>query len=501
MAGFSYPYKLLEAVQLNFHFTLREADEQSITQWCSNAANAATVVTTRESARRQSAVTRALLRVAHVDDSSVQFTTSYRLLPNLIIPLSTRLGRRERQPQPDKQTLPYDLSRTAFTLVFDMADSDEHVASRAPLSIDEVLNYHQQRVPGDDSAGSGGNDSVIVAFTALYPTAQLSSLQLMYRHGLIPSITVELAVQSDANMQMSGFHIIRPRLHFHQSTQPHSGAATEQRAVIEGQARATYVVAGSEVVGRCTADVSITARYSTELSGKFSLRMSGDCLSVMRMGDILTAATEQSTAQSTTTSTPSASSSSIITPPTPSSSCHTHPLSSHTILSYTVDSLLARQLPWLVLCDAPLVRTADETHAGQAEAWEERWNQLECCYRLGDHIISDVINHNVSLAVSPPSPSLSSSPAHFVLLSTTCQQQEDQFAQFQLRLVLPPQLPYTTDYAASEPLSLNRLLALFGMPSEAVPDSSSLVCSSREHASRWLFVLELTAVSYVWRGQ
>ena len=273
----------------------------------------------------------------------MHFSASYRLLPDLIIPLSARLIGSEQQQETVKRMYRRGFNRTSLMLVFDWTDAVPTAPPRPPLPVYDVLQYHRQRVSSGFKIATP--DSPLQEFISHCPTARLSSLLLVYSPAHSPPIKVEVVVQSDSDMQLRGFRIIQPRLR----CQLHSGTCSEQEAVIQGQAKSMYAVAGSEVVGECTDDVGITAGgYGWEGMVHLTLQMGVECLSsVMRMGDILTTGSEKAAALTTPSTSSASTSNATESPPSSTSlSSLSQPLSSHTILPWTLDSVLDSCLGW-----------------------------------------------------------------------------------------------------------------------------------------------------------
>ena len=448
-AGFHQQQHLLEEVHMSFEATLSEATEpltdQVMSATCfdsccgshaSRDADSDTATGAAGSHRTSpSDPPPTLPRVAqHIADQSVRLTTSFRLLPSLSLPLSLVLGSADDGAKRTAARVCPDADRYEKAVI--VFHTDHAFSSGSPpATLSDVLAYHRERdlaagVDGFDDTGSAkqlSEDSVFSAFLARHPTARVSSFALC----CVPShyyhpFRLQVGVQSDADMQLRGFHIVRPRLRF-VLHRPDSG---EQRSAIEGKASASYSIRGQEAEAvQVLVDVTFT-------TGQDPLLVKGDSLNVMRMADVLKAHISRERE-----------------PP---------PLTgSFTTLSWTLDSLLARQLPWLVPYDS---QEAEHEH------------RVTCSYALTNHAVCDVGYSNITLALIAPSSSSSASSALPVLLSRPTRHFDMELTQFQLSLSPQPTLrgnhPHTStaSTASTKPLmSFTQLLRLANLPVELVP--------------------------------
>jgi hypothetical protein len=128
--------------------------------------------------------------------------------------------------------------------------------------------------------------------------------------------------------------------------------------------------------------------------------VTGDCLNVMRMADVLAAnmqplVTDQSAASSAA----------------PSPSASAAPLSSFTVLPWAPDSVLAREFPSLVPFDTRTVPPCHDIHNEYTRAMGHSWNRVESTYNMHDHCIGAVTYPSltfglIDLSLSSSTPSL-----------------------------------------------------------------------------------------------
>ena len=379
--GFDHGRGMLDEVSISFTLTLQVAADEV-------------------RARFIAASNTAVPQLGQVHDSSARLSTSFSLLSNLAIPLSATLTMTDgRQRETADRLRPQELDRGEAVIVFEAA-ADFTLLSPSPLHLFDLLAFHRQRVMSASSESgtrliqeSFSNNSVFPAFLSHSPTVRLLSCVLCCSPWCSPQpVTFEVGVQSEASMQMRGFHIEQPRLRFLLN----SGGCYVEGAVIEGRAKAIYTVAGSEATVECCTDVSID-----KLNGGGSLVVRGDCLNVMRMGDILTANITTNIFQPALSS--SASS------PSAQSWLRPSERSSHTTLPWTLESLLARQLPWLRPQEPP---TLPSSMSGkQRAALSQDFNSLRIPYELSEHRFNEVAYRNLTLG-------LEDSSSQSVLLST-----------------------------------------------------------------------------------
>ncbi len=425
--GFNHRHGLFEAVHISFCITLSEAIESPITQLATEsgatdsplATASVTAAETRESSHLHEPALELLkmLRSVQVSDESVHLTTSFRVLPDLTLPLSARLGVTDGWKKDIAERMcPDEVSRGAVMMVFEMVNDSSHPLPQTWLDLSAVLRHHRQRVlaGGDDGCNEPPSQeqhrpfSVFPAFLSHCPTPQLTSFTLICAPMSHWQAWFQVEVQSHTDMQLRGFHLVRPLLRFHL----HSRACGVSSSEITGQVQATFTVAGSEVPVACCTDVIIDG----DLPHPF-LTVTGDCLSVMRMADILTA----NMAPPPDTTLSSASTSIATSPPPLSapSSPQPLPLSSHTALPWTLEAMLSRQLPWLVPSVPPVMPPEGEMKAEQIAAFNKDWNRVRCAYDFHAHHVVAVTYHSLTLLLVDPSSEsspLSAVPAVSVLL-------------------------------------------------------------------------------------
>ena len=220
----------------------------------------------------------------------------------------------------------------------------------------------------------------------------LSSFALTYVPGDNYPVTLDIRVQCTSDVQLRGFHIVQPRLRVRL-------AGREVKSSIEGRAVARYSVVGSEAVGESSTDIIVDERGA---------RMSGECVNVMRMTDVLKQNMEPYTPHSTAISCSNYPLSSA--QPSSSSSSSPTELSSYTSLPWTLDSTLARQLPWLTPCNPPALLSVAALAAAQRRAPAgAEWNKLLFLYDWAAHNISQLSFTDLAFGMSDPSSSPSTS--------------------------------------------------------------------------------------------
>ena len=355
-----------------------------------------------------------------------------RLLPSLTLSIRTQLY--EIHTREATVLRVYD-ERGAQTAVFEAErDSDiDALPAQLSISVADVLAFHEQRVlvahQGKKKRPQprSKQELSLDAFLALCPAARLESCAADFNN------TVTVRVQSTTDVQLRGFHIVRPQLRL--SLWIYNGYSPWS-INFDGQGRAAYTLSDGDPPVECCADVSMT-------NGP-DMRLSGDCLSVMRMGDVLTA--------------------SFLLPAS-------RQPSSLTALRNTLDFILSQQLPWLVPSSPP-VGDSDEQRQAAAEV---KWNQLDFSY---DHNLeySYVQYHDLTLDLIDCAPTASSpaAPPYRVLLDTPQPLQPNldrTWKPFRLR----PYVQFGTGLGGrgearlvgTTPLA--QLLRLLGMRAERVP--------------------------------
>ena len=433
-------------------------------------------------------------RLARVVDSTVRFTTLFSLCPSLAVSLSARLTTDdERQVEAAQRMCPNELYRNEVVLVFQTVDDSDVPLTSASLRVQDVLDHHRGRVwesvacrrqrllDAGYTVDSNVLDvqphslnSVCPAFLDLCSTVRLSSITLCYTL-LSQYVALEVEVQSEADVQLRGFHI-QPRLRFSLNNQ----TCSESQSVITGRAKAQYTTAGSERTVECCADVTIKALMEQE-----SMVLTGNCLDVMRMADILAAySDERSSSALPSSANPSAAN--VIEPSALS-------LSSTTLLRWTLESVLARQA--LVPRDPPAMP------ATEVEPHKSR-NSVTCSYDLASHRISQVRHRNLTLAFVDPSSSSSLSPTSaplFVLNAPHGPARTGDTMSFRLHHSYSQSEGAVDGYAAdfrsmstltSEHISLAHLLRIISMPGDQVP-------TALLHRTRFKSVMALLVVCTV----
>ena len=439
-AGFNHRHHMFDGdVSISFSLTLHQTNDGMVTK-LHNTSDATMPAN--------------LPRLARVDESSVQLTTSFRLLPSLTIPLAARLCLITNDPGDPK-------------VEFEVVHDSSNPLSHSPLQLPDVLDYHRERVMNSSDDGHRSHpgqeqyqrNSVFPLFASQCPTVHLSSFVLVFAPASYQLITLSVEVQSETNMQLRGFHLVQPRLQF----QLLDRLCGEQRSLIRGRAEATYTVLGSGTTNACSVDVSIKA-----LPGPDTMTVTGDCLNVMRVADILAANIGIPAPQSITSA---AFASCAASPPLTPTSLRPPPLSSLTTLPWTLESLLARQLPWLTPTDPP---TPPPERVRQHESIINNVNSLSCEYCVENHSIYAVGYRNLTFGLTPNLALTLSTSSITVLLSTRRPRRDGmEYAHFQLR----PFLYFHSegvlscqpaDSATLGLMSFTQLLTLIGLPTDTV---------------------------------
>ena len=235
---------------------------------------------------------------------------------------------------------------------------------------------------------------------------------------------------------------------------------------LQGQARATYTLAGSTEVLECRANLSVFVRARPHDA---RLAFDGDCRSMMQMADILAANCDQSR--------PSTSSANPLSLSPPSSA--PAPLSSFTALTCRpLETILAAQLPSLTPCNLPAGYSAEginEYRGMHGMHMPDLSNWLRCDYDERSHRIKVIASHNLTLSCVDPS--CPATPRLYMLLDSRWPEQgEDAFALYHVRLahVIRRQateriVPEDTFAASATPMSLSQLLSLIQLPVELLP--------------------------------
>ena len=329
----------------------------------------------------------ALPRLARVRDASVQLTTTFSVSPSFRVPLAGGFNPTdERSREVVHRILSRETGDTEpqlkgepFVLLLELVTDGSVPLPQSPLHMPDVLDLHRQRVLAASGYEFGsepsGWDSAVPAFVAHCPPARLSSFALWYRSTSKRSaVAFEVQVVSDTDMQLRGFHVVRPTLQL----QLHSGARREHLSVIRGPAQATYSTAGGERIAAVSTDITIGKLVQQTAL----VTVDGDPVNVMRMADILTTLAEKTASQ-----TPEAGSSCTSIAPPPSAPCPP------TTLRWTLDAVLARlsllpsRPPASLSSGQPkqVKRTRDEESAASNQL---PFNIVECKYSLSDHTIS-----------------------------------------------------------------------------------------------------------------
>ena len=429
-AGFEERHRLFDGMTIEFTLTVSAIDEHAIAPAIAPAIAAGADVG-------------GTVRRAHIEDASVRLTTNFSLLSSSFIPISARLGLSDAELKTTaKRLYPNEVWRGDAVIVFETSDTFE-AAQLPAIDPSAVLDFHRHRVL---AAGNEGHhnapseeqfsrDSVFPVFLSRCRRTHLSSFVLACAPSSHYSVAFEVTVQSSTDMQMRGFLLTQPSLRF----ELHNRACGEQSSIIRGRAKAAYTVTGSDVPVVCSADVRITA-----LTGQQSLVATGDCLSVLRMADIFVA-----------------HSNGEASPPTHSSV---------TALPWTLDAVLASQLPWLMPSSPPDM--PPEMSEEQRASFNKGWNQVSCDYHLEKHTISSVAYSNLTLAMqtSPSAPGLC------VLLDIPSSRRKGtRFTTLKFRPCLQfhyrrPGYSGEADITTVAPMPLSQLLDFIGMPNSLVPE-------------------------------
>ena len=426
-AGFD---RLLDAVSVSFTCTLTEADGTSL----SLLAAITITPTSASSILRQSTVP----RLALVDNTSVLVSAVYRLTADLTVSLpAARLGASEKNEEAAEQPRSETFNQGSATeIVFVSGDDARHTLLQSPLPLRHALDHHRQRVLADSRFSSKqdqhSRSSFLSDFSLLYPTVHLKGIVLRYAFDSNQSVRVDVKAQCGSDVQLRGLHIVRPLIRY----QLHNSACSEAFSIIEGQAHASYTVAGSAPAA-VSANIFITV---TGPRGSMRTTVLGDCLSVAMMGDILTANIDRSPHQPASSfAVPSITTS--IPPALP-------PLSSSTTLPWTLGAIVARLLPTL----KPSSRPQNS----------EAMNSIHCEYDFDRHTISQV-KYNLSFELADSGPSSSSSPSSTAMFQLASGRHDnipsDQFACFRL-------CPSLDSCPA---MSLAQLLRLLNLPTDRLP--------------------------------
>ena len=367
------------------------------------------------------------VRLVEVETESVQLSTSFRVLPSLVVPLRAGVGLADVRQEDIAMRLHSGLFEVGKPVVlFEMVVDSAHPLPASPLSVPDVVAYYQQqtlpRIDGHKSHDSRIaaaaaefklNTTLPFAFLSHSPTVHLSGFTLAYARSNRQPISCEVEVRAETALQLRGFHIAQPRLRVPLDRPTYR----ERESAILGSARATYTTPSSGTLVECCADVTI--HNGDSYVGAHPVVMEGDCLSVMRMADILAANTRKDVGDCTSASASSSASSSAAVP----LNSAPPPLCSFTALSWTLNSVLAAQLPCLRMSSPPAVPPGMEMKQWMKRnfmrgwnrvSWVERrqqgWNRVSCVYTLKAHSIDRVNCGKLSLSFidssSPSSPLL-----------------------------------------------------------------------------------------------
>ena len=483
-----------------------------------------------------------------VDDGSVQLTSSYRLLPNLTIPLSARLRTISERTKAAVQRMYTDESDAASSmLVFDMVDDAHHLRpGQSGFSLPAALAVHRQRVLDSfngvyaipTSVPQVDSHIILVPFASDYltrcPDNHLTSFMLCYPLSDYLPVSFELEVQSATDVQMCGFHLERPRLR----TQLRSRLCGEHSTTLHSDAVATHI-------STTAAGVSETVECRTEatmwdtgmLHPSVMLFFDGDCRNVLRMADILrhnsgaagSAAmfseemddqkTAEHSGKRTTrlqrkivsvrrqplktpspqppdalTAADTASPAAAHTPtdkfiPATTATVAPHstapltspraPRSSSTILSWTLESVLAAHS--LVPASAPFVQPssrppavgiAQDARARRLASERPRWNRVECSYNVDECTVNVLKFDNLTLAFSERSaPSSASAIPAPVVLNIQANVQRADLSTFQLSFRHVPS-SRAADHSGADTatlMPLRRLQCVINLPADLLP--------------------------------
>ena len=421
---------LRDEVHIRFTMMLSEADAQSIAQLKDDTPSSParqkrlkrlTTPSTPSTATTPPPPPPPPPRLATVDDPSVRLTTSFRLLADLTVPLSAGLGwEGGRSEAAVRRLCARQVARGDCVVVFDVAGDVDEAALQTVIRVSDIVPHHRQRLSA--VAKTGFTPSVPKPnLDDLCPTARLSSLVLLFAPASLSeqqATVAELEVQAESDVQLRGFHFVRPRLRFQ------LGSRDADFVDMAGVVRATFSCAGGEVAVEC-------AEASLGPTGVLTVK--GECVSVASFADILATQQRLQAPQPK----PSATSLPTATPP----------LSSCTALPWTLDGILARQLPHLVPCDS---LSTDEQSKAQCTAM----------YYLEQHAISQIMHRNVTLRFSDPLTSSSTTPPLSLQLNSPL-----------AGIGYSPSNLVTFNLTATTPMSLNQLLAIIKLPASLVPEA------------------------------
>ena len=448
---------LTEAVHVSFKLTLTA----TITASETDTVTAETTTVTPCGLAQPASSLSTLPLPARLAEDSVWLSTAYRLLPDLLIPLSAAPPLMEKS----------ELQAAAPVLRFEWCEADEP-PPHSSFRIVDVFEFHRQRLlaaqeeslcPADEQQAPLHSHP---RFFSLCPAVRLLSCSIRVEY----SPASQLAAGSSWRCNVRATYSCAAFMSFIRQCGSDCGAMQrlQQKSMsdLQGQARATYTLAGSTEVLECRANLSVFVRARPHDA---RLAFDGDCRSMMQMADILAANCDQSR--------PSTSSANPLSLSPPSSA--PAPLSSFTALTCRpLETILAAQLPSLTPCNLPAGYSAEginEYRGMHGMHMPDLSNWLRCDYDERSHRIKVIASHNLTLSCVDPS--CPATPRLYMLLDSRWPEQgEDAFALYHVRLahVIRRQateriVPEDTFAASATPMSLSQLLSLIQLPVELLP--------------------------------